>query len=268
MLYEFAWYFMLYAFFGWCAEVIFAAVTTGEFVNRGFLNGPVCPIYGFGAVLIILCLAPISDHLLPLFFCSVVLTSALEWLTGFILEKIFHEKWWDYSDKPFHLNGYICLAFSLLWGLVCVFVLRILHPLVVRLIPIIPFWLGCTLIIALFCILLADTLYTILAAKGLHKELRSLQSLVSSMRRLSDEIGENLSENTFAVMEKNKERIQALDRKKAAFDKRLQDMPKRYRIAAERITRAFPKLKAADLSELRKKAEQRVNDWRNRSGKV
>ena len=107
-MYRYLWSFFAYAFLGWCMEVSFAALTSGRFVNRGFLNGPVCPIYGCGAVIVLFCLEPLKDHLFWLFVGSVILTSALEWLTGFVLEKIFHERWWDYSDMPFNLGGYIC----------------------------------------------------------------------------------------------------------------------------------------------------------------
>ena len=91
MLYEALWYFFLYAFFGWCCEVCFAAAKDGVFVNRGFLNGPVCPIYGVGVTLVVLCLTPVRDNVLYLFIGSVLLTSALEWVTGFVLERVFHE---------------------------------------------------------------------------------------------------------------------------------------------------------------------------------
>ena len=100
MLYRFLWIFFIYAFLGWCTEVSYAALVTGKFVNRGFLNGPVCPVYGFGVVIVLAGLAPLEENLLLLFLGSVALTSSLEWLTGFVLEKLFHQQWWDYSDQP------------------------------------------------------------------------------------------------------------------------------------------------------------------------
>ena len=86
MLYTEAMFILIYSFLGWSAEVIFFTVTRGRFVNRGFLNGPVCPIYGFGVILVVFCLTPLKDNLLLLFFGSVFLTSALEFLTGLDLE--------------------------------------------------------------------------------------------------------------------------------------------------------------------------------------
>ena len=130
--YEYLAFFVIYAFLGWCAEVIFNAVNTGHFVNRGFLNGPVCPIYGFGMVIVVLCLTPLQKNWLLLFLGSMVLTSALEWLTGYVLKKVFHTSWWDYSDQPFNIGGYICLRFSILWGLGCVMVMYLVHPMISR----------------------------------------------------------------------------------------------------------------------------------------
>ena len=88
-MYYLLWFFFIYAFLGWCTEVCFVALKTGTFVNRGFLNGPVCPIYGFGALVVLTALEPLRDHLLLLFLGSMALTSLLEYLTGLLLEKLF-----------------------------------------------------------------------------------------------------------------------------------------------------------------------------------
>ena len=89
-IYELLWLFFIYAFFGWCIEVVFCGLNEGHFINRGFLNGPVCPIYGVGGVIVVLCLTPIKDNIFLLFVGSALLTSILELITGFALDKIFH----------------------------------------------------------------------------------------------------------------------------------------------------------------------------------
>lgn len=113
-LYQMYWIFVIYAFVGWCCEVAFAAVKSGTFVNRGFLTGPVCPIYGFGMLIVALLLTPLANSWLLLFVGAVVLTSLLELVTGFVLERFFHQKWWDYSAFRGNIGGYICPQFSLL----------------------------------------------------------------------------------------------------------------------------------------------------------
>ena len=156
MLYRFVWMFFIYAFLGWCTEVSYAALVTGKFVNRGFLNGPVCPVYGFGVVIVLTCLTPLANNLPLLFLGSVVLTSALEWLTGFVLEKLFHQRWWDYSDQPFNLSGYVCLRFSVAWGFACLFVVKLLHPTVLLFIRLIPQILGVVLLALMGAVMAAD----------------------------------------------------------------------------------------------------------------
>ena len=123
-------YFFVYGFLGWCTEVAFAACKERKFVNRGFLNGPICPIYGIGVGIVVQFLTPYKENLVLLYIASVVMVTALEWVTGFILEKIFHNKWWDYSKMPLNLNGYVCLLFSLIWGAACVLIVDFIHPLI------------------------------------------------------------------------------------------------------------------------------------------
>ena len=92
-----------------------------------FLNGPFCPIYGFGALIIIICLTRFRHYVFLLFIFSVILTSTLEYLTSYIMEKIFHAKWWDYSENKFNINGRVCLKNSLLFGLMSVFFMEFIH---------------------------------------------------------------------------------------------------------------------------------------------
>ena len=102
-LYQILAFFLIYSCLGWCLEVIYAAVSTGQLVNRGFLNGPVCPIYGFGMVIVLFTLSPLADNLLLLYLGGVILPSVLELVGGWALYKLYHTRWWDYSD--FHRCG-------------------------------------------------------------------------------------------------------------------------------------------------------------------
>lgn len=112
--YNLLFYFAIYSFAGWCGEVVFATVRHGKFVNRGMLHGAYCPIYGFGLITVIVCLTPIKDSWLLLFVGSAVLTTVLEFITGFVLDKLFGRRWWDYSDKKFNIGGYICPQFTVM----------------------------------------------------------------------------------------------------------------------------------------------------------
>ncbi|WP_303867339.1 putative ABC transporter permease [Acetobacterium wieringae] len=123
-------YFILYAIIGWMCEVVYCSIPEKKFINRGFLNGPYCPIYGVGALIIIMFLMPyVSDPIL-VFFIGIILTSTLEYITSWGMEKLFHAKWWDYSDHKFNINGRVCLLNSFLFGLLCVILMYVVHPIV------------------------------------------------------------------------------------------------------------------------------------------
>ena len=201
MLYRFVWMFFIYAFLGWCTEVSYAALVTGKFVNRGFLNGPVCPVYGFGAVIVLAALTPLADNLLLLFLGSMALTSALEWLTGFALEKLFHQRWWDYSDQPFNLNGYICLRFSVAWGFACLFVVELLHPAVRLFIRLIPQVLGVVLLALMGAVMAVDLAATVSTVVKLNRRLEQIDELAARIKEASNEFGENLADRVLEAAE-------------------------------------------------------------------
>lgn len=183
--FQILWYFYIYGFLGWCSEVAFAAVAHGKFVNRGFVNGPICSIYGFGVMSVLLVLG-------LLFGGSVLFTSAIEYLTGWVLEKVFHDKWWDYSKRPLNLKGYVCLEFSVLWGIACVFVVDVFQPLVAKVVDLIPKKLGWVLLGTFSALWIADNIITAMEIRKLPKKLRALQAIEDSLTAISDEIGEEI----------------------------------------------------------------------------
>ena len=199
--YNITWTFFIYAFIGWCAEVIYAAVTLGYFVNRGFLSGPVCPIYGFGVLIVLGALSPLADNLLLLYLGSVVLTSLLEFLAGFLLEKLFSQRWWDYTDMPFNIGGYVCLKFSLLWGLGCVLVVKVAHPAIVRLYSLIPRPIGIGILILFSLAIVTDAAAAGVKAVKFKRGLQQLEEISSRLKTLSDALGSGVAGGTLAVVE-------------------------------------------------------------------
>lgn len=200
-LYEVLLSFFVYAFLGWCTEVAFAAVKTGKFVNRGFLNGPLCPIYGVGVVLVVLLLMPVHQNLVLLYVASTVLVTVLEGLTGFFMDKIFHHKWWDYTDQPLNIGGYVCLPFSLVWGVCCVLIVRVIHPVVGRGISALPVPLGIVFIVILEIALFADLGVTASTILKLNRQLDAMEKIAAELREFSDKVGANIYENVTDVME-------------------------------------------------------------------
>ena len=287
--YLYAWYFYIYAFWGWCCEVCFAAVKERRFVNRGFLNGPVCPIYGFGVVLVVGLLTPVRGNLPALFFCSVLLTSALEWITGFVLEKAFHQKWWDYSNMPLNLNGYICPAFSLLWGLACVLMMDVIHPMVAGLVALIPRPVGTVLLVCLTALLLADLAATAATVVRLNQRLGQIDDLAAKIKAASDELGEGLAGSMITLTERGEilrenlaerrsaraadqeqlksARADALRRRRAALEQLRQaneDLLSTYHFGQRRLLRAFPRMKSTRHGAALDALRERLNHSRKR----
>lgn len=206
---QMGWIVLIYSCLGWCCEVAFAALKTGKFVNRGFLNGPVCPIYGFGVLSVVLVLEPVNDNLLLLFFGSMVFTSLLEFIAGFAMERIFHDKWWDYSNNPFNIKGYICLEFSIIWGIACVLVVDIIHPIIMKLVNALPHTLGLWLMGALYVLLVTDAVLTLVELLKLPKRFKAMEELEAAITAVSDAMGENIYDS----VERGRQRSEAFNEK-------------------------------------------------------
>ena len=206
---QMGWIVLIYSCLGWCCEVAFAALKTGKFVNRGFLNGPVCPIYGFGVLSVVLVLEPVKDNLLLLFFGSMVFTSLLEFIAGFAMERIFHDKWWDYSNNPFNIKGYICLEFSIIWGIACVLVVDVIHPIIMKLVNALPHTLGLWLMGALYVLLVTDAVLTLVELLKLPKRFKAMEELEAAITAVSDAMGENIYDS----VERGRQRSEAFNEK-------------------------------------------------------
>ena len=227
-------------------EVSYQAVKTGKFINRGFLNGPLCPIYGFGALGVIYFLKDLAKtNKLYLFFGSIFIATALELVGGFLLEKIFHKKWWDYSEMRYNIGGYICLEFSVLWGLACFSLYEAVHPLVVKLFaflnPKFIFYANLILLI----IFAVDMAQTILTLVGLNKKFKKLQAASEDIREVSDDIGKHVYDRTMSIKEKreelaNRPRLKEIEAKRAKI--RADLINKFDKMSERRLIKAFPNL--------------------------
>ena len=201
-LYQTLAYFLIYSCLGWCLEVVYAAVTTGKLVNRGFLNGPVCPIYGFGMVIVLYALTPLVDNTLLLYLGGVILPSVLELVGGWALYKLYRTRWWDYSDYPFNIGGYICLEFCLLWGVGTLVVMRIVHPIIAGLVAMVPTLVGVILMCILYAVYATDVVATAIAASTLADTLDTMEKLGDSIHAVSDAMTELLGTTAMTADQK------------------------------------------------------------------
>ena len=247
-IYYFILYFFTYGFFGWCTEVAFAAFKQGKFVNRGFLNGPICPIYGVGVSVVVSFLTPLEESLILLYAASTILVTFIEWLTGYLMDKIFHHKWWDYSNQPLNIGGYVCLLFSLIWGVACVAIVKGIHPLIYKALSFIPVTLGIVIAIILAVVLFVDLYVTASGILKLNKRLDAMEKIAAELREVSDKVGENIYESVMDTLEFQEEKKKMLAAASSEFKEKLEAASE----LRERIEAATEEQKAR-IEELKKK---------------
>lgn len=223
--------FILYSFFGWCLEVIVVYVKTKKFVNRGFLFSPLCPIYGFALLSIIAVYNSAPDNLISLFLSAVLLTALFELFTGFILERVFNKKWWDYSNEPLNVGGYICLWVSIVWGALSVIVVRVIHPVAINRIEGLSITAMSVISYTLVFFIIFDLILTITSLVFVKKRMVILTDVRGSINKLADDINKANIVNAAKIqsdIEKLKKRYQNILSKKI--------------IGNDRFASAFPKL--------------------------
>lgn len=212
---EIALLFFIYSFLGWCVEVAFVAVTAGKVTNRGFLNGPVCPIYGCGMIGVLLALLPVEKNVWLLFLGGMVICSAVELFGGWILDKIFHMRWWDYSDKKFNIGGYVCLAFSFMWGMAVVFAVKFVHHPIMAVVKKIPFQIQIIIVVVCGAVFVVDMIVTLKNLIGINKSLGQLDKLAESLHTVGDQLKDVVGNSAITVAEKAGEGMEILDEKTA-----------------------------------------------------
>ncbi len=234
---------------GWCCEVIFAAFQQKKFVNRGFLLGPVCPVYGFGVVAVLGMLEPLKSRPVSVFILSMLVTSAVELLVGVIAEKLMHVKLWDYDGLPGNLGGYICLPFSLMWGAGCMIVVYLAHPVIYRTVSLIPGVVEAILLSVFSAAIVSDTAITVFHALKIQARMKAIDELSSALRDVSDRIGSRLSEKTLKLMEKAedseklKEKREELAAKRDELSAKYEAIVAKRNIVHDHLFNAFGNLK-------------------------
>ena len=269
---------IIYSFFGWVWETCYVSVKSGKFVNRGFINGPLCTIYGFGAVSVYVILRPFSDNLLYLYLGGVVVATALEYVTAVLMESIFHTSWWDYSDNKFNFQGRICLGASLGWGAFTVILFKVLHPLVESIVILYPVYVGEIGICVIGIGYVVDFAFSAAAAFRIHEKLPVIEAAMEQAKgEMLVKMHEKIASVGFAkeaTLESVKERLgdvevlKEMEQKRAAItaeisaelQKRKEAMAAKVGHNMQRFVKAYPNLnrgyKLHNLKNLRNKKEK------------
>ena len=255
--YELFLYFFLYSFLGWLMETCYCSIREKKLVARGFLYGPICPIYGCGVLLMVLFFTPLKGNLLLFYVTAVVVMTTWEYFVGWFLETTTHVKYWDYSNSRFNLKSRVCLWVALVWGALSYVIIFWVHPVAERLLHLIPLWLAYTLCGALGAFLLTDMVLTIrqlaLVSKlvvGVTKAGEALQLQLSLGRA---ELSDKLDEQADAMKERYREQLARLEKYSRRFRKHYSKMTvsSRYHVSADDLRAAA----ALAKEELLKKKE-------------
>ena len=177
--------FFFYCFCGWVWESCYVSACQRRWVNRGFLHGPLLPIYGSGAIMILFVTLPVGEDLRLVWLFGMIATTILEYLVGDAMERIFKVRYWDYSNQKCNLNGHICLTSSIAWGFFSILLVRYLHPPVGRLLTRVPDWFVDPLAFALTAAFTVDTVRSVQAALDLREVLTRLTEENEELRRLA-----------------------------------------------------------------------------------
>lgn len=222
---QWAFFFFFYCFFGWCFESAYVSLCKRKFVNRGFIRGPFLPLYGSGAVMMLLVSAPVKDSLVLVFLAGCVGATALEYVTGVVMEALFKVRYWDYSNQRFQFQGQICLSSTLCWGALTVFLSRYLHPAVERLAFLIPPALMAGLVTVVLVWFSVDFAFSFQAAMDLRDILVRAEQAKKELERMQKRLdvliavaGEELDSRREAFAEKKEafaDRREALARQRA-----------------------------------------------------
>lgn len=277
--------FFLYSFCGWIWESLFVSIKNKHWVNRGFLNGPIVPLYGAGATVVYVALSGLkTSRPIVIFIAGMLVATVLEYLTSYVMEKLFHTRWWDYSNYKYQFQGRICLLASFFWGFLSILMMDVLQPFMNSVIAQIPRKLGENLGYVIFLIFAVDLGVTIFYTLQMDKKLEELagyrekfmeylestrlyetrEELLERMDNLSIlGMAESLKQRLEAMDESQQERMAEVREKVRSF---LQNYEKRVSLQSiieKRLLRAFPTMKSMRsttlISELRKhkKAEEK-----------
>jgi len=238
LLYWF-FFFIIYSFIGWFYESTLCSITGKKLVNRGFLNGPICPVYGVGAVLVIMTFYGDHMKILPLFLSSMVLTTTVEYVTSVILEKLFHAKWWDYTGRPFNIHGRVYLLGAIVFATLSVLVVTYVHPVISSFIrslsPNVLVMTGSFI----FIIFMMDLFFTV----------RHLLLLNGRIAAVKEEFDKFVNEGVLKV-EDLKQILQNKIEDTVLYTDRVKTLFQKGKFQNRRLFNAFPELKPLKESEI------------------
>lgn len=246
---------MTYSVLGWCGEMVYCSIGQRKLCEkRGFLNGPVCPIYGHGALVVLLCLDGGCRNPVFTFFLGAVLTSIVEYITSFAMEKLFHMRWWDYSRYKFHINGRVCLLNSTLFGLASVFLCHFANPPIAAwLSGLFTAGIAVPLAMVLTGLYLADIVLSVRSAIQIGDHLAKLHAIHDELAQKLEE----LKQEPQQALEAQRHRLEAaVAAARQAAEQKRHELYARQDFFERRLLHSFPTMRSVRHPEAMKKLKE------------
>lgn len=267
-------YFFFYSFIGWFVESCYCSVRPRKWINRGFLRGPICPIYGTGALVLMLVILPFKEatdnlylNIFLTFTVGFIVCDIVEFLTSLIMEKLFHARWWDYSKKRFNIQGRICLTHTIYWGIgACLFsyfvepfisdyFIDLINPSSIKI-----------LVYIFLTVFTADLIDTVINALGLRDLKTSLSKISEEINALTLSVKTNVGTKVTKFSDDRKAELETkLDELKESYENLKTEYSKKAEKTRKRLFKAFPllqddiKLTVSSLEELFDELKNKLN---------
>lgn len=274
----FIW-FVFYSCAGWVYESTLCSITDKKLVNRGFLNGPVCPVYGVGAVAVIFFLNDNQSSYLELFITGAVLACTIEYLTSVILEKLFHAKWWDYTRYKFNIHGRVCLLGAIVFGTFSVVLIKFIQPIIEGYTNLVPNGVLICVAVGTSLIMAIDLVFTVTHLLALNGRLKEIQEAINLHYReneasinkwitakvasleLRGTVDEDV-ENIKRIFKEVKKSIHSRFESSEYYTDNIKKLLSMRKLQDRRLAKAFPRLKSTRYADAWEKVKERVNSKR------
>ncbi len=243
-------YFMIYSFFGWVMESVLKTYLQKKPVNSGFLYGPFCPIYGFGAMFMFFFLQGFRGNIIVLFIIAFFSLSVWEYAVGWLLEKIFHTKYWDYTQNKFNIKGRVCLLNSIFWGILGVIFINLVHPFIAQKIDLIPANILTFNTIMVGIAIIADTIVSVIKVSNIKPTLERLKEISSMIKEKIEELDK---------MQVNKENLQTIIEELKYKQTKLK---RRLIRQTNHLKKAFPTIKSETIEKINEYLKEKKENAR------
>lgn len=256
-------FFYLYCFLGWCIESTIVSFDRKRLVNRGFLHGPWLPLYGSGALIVLICSLPLRQSVLLVYLAGMLGATVLEYFTGWAMELILKVRYWDYSNSPFNLNGYICLKSSLFWGFLSIIMTYIIHPLIEQIILLINPVLLAVIFVVLTILFVTDLYSSAKSVLGMQKFMESIKKIREEIEEIKVEFAESSIGKKEEIESLVKSKRDELELKIAKLTREKDELYKRLTKRRKELIRNYPSATTKRFKIVLEELRERISIIKN-----